>query len=216
MSSADCAPSLTAALQRTIETIYDVRAPACVDDYLITDQRVAQSLDRRGRANVEKLLIRDDGEALSLSLYLAADSLARLTRHNPFARLDEANLADFCVVLEGVSHFTYVACNAAADKKVTLLELELQAEVDKFVVGSALLGRQCAAPQGLALWHRLFQRVRFGATLSQQELERYRLANAAARRFCHALQPRSRGPRRVVTALRRFYRMPKLAKLAAC
>ncbi len=216
MSAAGGASSLTAALQRTIETIYDVSAPVRVDDYLVTDPAVVGSLDRHGRPNVEKLLIRDDGDALSLSLYVAADSLARLHRRNPFARLDDGNLNDFCTVLEGVSHFTYVACNAAADKKVTLLELELQAEVDKFVVANALLGRQCASPQVQALWYRLFKRVHFAAALSPNELDRYRVANDAARRFCRLLQPRAGGRPRVVSALRRFYRMPKLAKLAAC
>ena len=51
-------------------------------------------------------------------------------------RLDGENLADFWSALEGVSHFTYYAWNAARDKSVSLFELELQAEVDKFVTTS--------------------------------------------------------------------------------
>ena len=40
----------------------------------------------------------------------------------------------FCLALEGVSHFLYLIWNASFDRSVTLLEMELQAEIDKFVM----------------------------------------------------------------------------------
>jgi len=40
---------------------------------------------------------------------------------------------DCCMLLEGVSHFLYLTWNAHYDRQVSLLDLELQAEVDKFV-----------------------------------------------------------------------------------
>jgi len=210
------APTLIGALQRTLETIYDVRAPVQVDDYLICDEAAAQRLDPDGRRNAEKLLIRSHNEQVELALVLARDSLDRLERDNPLQALSDQNFRDFCLVLEGVSHFTYAACNAAQNKRITLLELELQAEVDKYVVACALLGRQQSVPQHRALWRRLFTRVRYAESLSRVELERYARANRAARRFCRRLQ-RSQDATALRTAtLRRFYRMPKLAKLAAC
>jgi hypothetical protein len=210
------ASTLTGALQRTLEAIYDVRAPVQVDDYLVSDEREARRLDPRGRANAEKLLIRNDDQHVEMALVLAAESLARLDKDDPLRALSDSNFHDFCLVLEGVSHFTYAACNAALDKRITLLELELQAEVDKYVVASALLRRQQSRPQHQALWQRLFRRVRYAECLSRSELERYERANRAARRFCRRLQrPRDLGASRMAV-LRRFYRMPKLAKLAAC
>lgn len=216
MSQPRRAPSLLAALQGTLETIYDVRAPAQVDDFLITDPAVAQRIDCHGRPNVEKLLIDHGADSVDLSLFIAGGSLSRLAGNNPLACLSDANFDDFCIVLEGVSHFTYVACNAAIDKQVTLLELELQAEVDKFIVAGILLARQHRQPPLRALSHRLFARVRFAEALSRHELERYHHASHSAKRFCRALQRRWRRPRRVMADLRRFYRMPKLDKLAAC
>ncbi len=44
--------------------------------------------------------------------------------------------------LEGVSHFVYLAWNAGHDKPVSLLELEMQAEVDKYVGSYWLMRRQ--------------------------------------------------------------------------
>lgn len=210
------APTLTGALQRTLETIYDVRAPVRVDDHLVCDADVARYLDPDGRPNAEKLLIRTHDEHVELALVLARDSLARLHHDNPLQSLSDSNFQDFCLVLEGVSHFTYAACNAAFGKRITLLELELQAEVDKYVVASALLHQQQSVPQHRALWRRLFAGVRYADALTRPELERYARASRAARRFCRRLQrPRDAVGSRVAT-LRRFYRMPKLAKLAAC
>ncbi|MFK7886052.1 MAG: hypothetical protein AB8G16_04230 [Gammaproteobacteria bacterium] len=212
----NAAPTLIGALQRTLETIYDVRSPVQVDDYLVCDEAVAQRLDPAGRTNAEKLLIRSDNEQVELALVIARDSLLRLERDNPLRALSDSNFRDFCLVLEGVSHFTYAACNAALNKRITLLELELQAEVDKYVVASLLLRRQHSVPQHRALWRRLFDRVGYADTLSRVELERYARANRAARRFCRRLQrPHDVAMPRMAT-LRRFYRMPKLAKLAAC
>ena len=208
--------SLTAALQSTIETIYDVRTPARVDDFLLSDPKIAAALDRKGRPNIEKLLIAQSDDALDLTLFVSRDALHRLAANSPFTELGDHNFSDFCAVLEGVSHFTYVVCNAAVDKKVTLLELELQAEVDKFVVASVLLGKQHAQPPLKALWYRLFARVRFADALPLHELERYVDANRFARRYCRALARQRSAGRRVLPHLRRFYRMPKLAKLAAC
>ena len=203
-------------MQGTLETLYDVRSPARVDRYIVHDPRVARALDPIGRANVEKLLISESRDALDLSLYLHRDTLRHLAEHDPFAALSDRNLDAFCIVLEGVSHLTYTACNAQRDKAITLLELELQAEVDKFAVASLLLARQARQPQHRALMHRLFQRARFHEALSRVELERYVHASRSAQRFCARVMRPGRGARQRLADLRRFYRMPKLDKLAAC
>ena len=68
-------------------------------------------------------------------------------------RLDADNLEDFWTAFEGVSHFTYYAWNAQREKRVTLLEMELQAEVDKYVATTLLLlTPRAAQPRGLHHW----------------------------------------------------------------
>lgn len=200
-------------LQGLLETIYDVPCGYRADEFLITDPALARALDRDGRPNREKLLIRHGDGTLDLSLYIDAGALATLVRDDPLARLDDDNFDAFCLVLEGVSHFLYVAWNAKFDKRVTLLELELQAEVDKFVAASALLRRQHRRPAGRALLHRLFGRVRFADALGAAERARYVDAHCYARRYCQQLAQRLHRRRRVVADLRRFYRSPKLGKL---
>ena len=43
----------------------------------------------------------------------------------------DADLDPLCQIIEGVSHFVYLAERARVDREATQLELELQAEVDK-------------------------------------------------------------------------------------
>ena len=192
-----------------LELCYDVR------DFLLTDPILAAAIDHAGRANDEKLLIAEhDGEA-SVSLYLDPALLARLDRNNPTCYLSAENLEDFWTALEGVSHFLYYAWNAALEKSVTLLEMELQAEVDKFVGAAVLLSRQGRVqPQSLHRW--LFDLPRFDDRLQQRELDRYRDASRYAGKYCLQLVQRIAGnvDRATLTnELRYFYRLPQAAKI---
>ena len=47
-------------------------------------------------------------------------------------RSTRTTCADYCTALEGVSHFHYLVWSLARGRNVSLLELELQAEVDKY------------------------------------------------------------------------------------
>ena len=51
-------------------------------------------------------------------------------------------MEDYWTALEGVSHFVYFAWNAGYDKPVSILELEMQAEIDKYIATFTLLRRQ--------------------------------------------------------------------------
>lgn len=174
--------------QTLLADIYRLDVAYDVEDFVITDPRIAALLDADGRSAEEKLLISEgDGQA-EVALYLEPGVVERLAARNPLDRLDERNLADFWTVLEGVSHFAYYAWNAALEKPVRLLEMELQAEVDKFIVTAVLLGRQGERPPaGLHQW--LFDLPRFDRRLSPDELERYRWANHYAGKYCLKLAP---------------------------
>ncbi|HEY7672283.1 MAG TPA: hypothetical protein VIC71_08695 [Gammaproteobacteria bacterium] len=201
-------------LQTWLTDFYALELAYDVHDFLITDPKLARALDRGGRENEEKLLIaEDDGEA-AVSLYLQQEILDRLVVNDPTARLDERNLADFWTALEGLSHFTYFVHRASHDRAVTLLEMELQAEIDKFVATAALLRRQGERPPA-ALHAWLFARTKLAAELSAAEQERYARANRYAARYCRKLWPRlsgSAGWDAARAELRRFYRLTRAAK----
>jgi len=165
-----------AQLQAMLSELYALDVVYDVDDFLVTDGCLASALDAGGRQLEEKLLIAEAQGEASIALYLDAELVARLRDDNPTRQLSRDNLVDFWTALEGVSHFLYYVWNAMFDKSVTLMEMELQAEVDKFVATAVLLHRQ--GGQLPANLHRcLFDAPTFDDRLDAQECARYRSAN---------------------------------------
>ena len=206
---------LLSELQGLLSDIYQVDTRYDIYDFLVTDPQLARELEGRdgAREPAEKLLIAEAEDGLDLALYLDPTLLDRLNRHNPVQHLHRHNLADFWTVLEGVSHFTYLIWNANLDKGVTLLEMEMQAEVDKYI-GAMLLFQQQIGEHPQDLHRRLFEQVRFDAALEGAELERYQDANHYAGKYCHSLDHKLRGKLSGWSSeLRRFYRLPQGAKI---
>jgi hypothetical protein len=197
-----------ARLQRGLEAVYRVETRLDVDAFVVDEQARQRALGAgTARRPREQLLVSQTGEDLSLGLFLDREALANLARHDPAHGLSDRNFGDFCLAVEGVSHFIYLALCAAADRSVTALELELQAEVDKFVSCTLLQGGGDTGP----LRGRLYDEVTFCADLDDVERSRYRTANDEARRYAHSLDRRflRRGGVNVagmLVELRRFYR----------
>lgn len=202
-------------LHALLAEIYDLDVSYDIEEFLVTDPGIAASIDEGGRPTDEKLLIAEGRGHAEVSLYLERSLVDRLEAHDPSERLDERNLADFWTAFEGVSHFAYYAWNAEIGKAVRLLEMELQAEVDKFIATRVLLERQGARPPpSLHAW--LFDLPRFDARLSLLELARYRDANHYAAKYCLKLAPElDRGDvyGSLRRELRRFYRLSQTQKI---
>jgi hypothetical protein len=205
-------------LQEALAEIYDLPATPDVRDYLMTDRaRLAQIGGARNCD--EQLLLAEEGDTLSMALYIDAQVLRRLAGSNPMDALTHENLADYLTAAEGVSHFVYVAWNTGYDKPVTLLELELQAEVDKYVLGAWLLSDQNAGRFPRELHRALFERTRIDPVAAAGREGLYHLASRYAARFCQRMaavfERRRGGPMREALAeLRRFYRWGSARKLA--
>jgi len=206
-----------ALLQSALAEIYDLPATPDVREYLMTDRA---HLARTGVARQadEQLIVAEEGDTLSMALYIDADVLERLARHDPFDELTHENLADYLTAAEGVSHFVYVAWNTGHDKPVTLLELELQAEVDKYVLGAWLLREQGDGRFPRELHRALFERAHVDPVAAAGRVGLYHTASRYAARFCRrvaALLERKRTgvTREAVAELRRFYRWGNIRKL---
>ena len=168
------------------------------------------------RHHHESLLVSEDENGLQVSLYLSADVLSHLADSHPNGLLEAGKFSEFCLILEGVSHFLYLVWNARYQKQITLLELELQAEIDKFIVLMDSLSEE--NNNGLAdeLHSWLFEKHRFSEALSGKEYERYQQANHYAGKYCMGLQQQYRLTEQndeLMKELRRFYRMDQAAKL---
>lgn len=201
-------------VQEHLEAIYDVRCEHRAQEFLVSPE-VAKALGSSGHAP-EELLVRQDGEELEIALYLAPEHLARLRRfqHAPGEHVVDRALDSYVHVAEGVSHFMYLARSASLGRKVSLLELEVQAEIDKFA-SCALSCWRRGAHFAEHLASRLFERVGYRANLAAHERWRYVEANRLSHGFCRGLlrHVAARRMDRFLSDLRYAYRLGAEAKL---
>lgn len=149
-----------------------------------------------------------------MGLFVDPDAARELAESDATEVVRSHRLGDFLLLLEGVSHFVYAAFAARADRSISALELEVQAEVDKYV--TCLLSSSEDVETSRALRHRLFVDVEYHDDLDAVERDRYRHANNRALRYCTSLERRFVHTQRMVEMLdelRRFYRMSLPRKL---
>lgn len=158
--------ALASRVQRALETLYRLERAADVDAFVV----------RAGDGEREALLVRE-----------AADGALELSLRVPTLGATHEDLDPICQIIEGVSHFVYLAHRASQSREATQLELELQAEVDKYVILAASL-RGFDEGTSRRLRERLYDAVSFVHDEGTDEGERYRVANAAARRFTARLE----------------------------
>lgn len=200
-------------MQLLLERLYDAPVEHDVERFVFSDRKRLTAVvgaDAEHMGDEQVVLVHDE-DGVRVGLFLEPDVLERLARKDPMQALEDGNLHDYCTALEGVSHFHYLMWSLARRRSVSLLELELQAEVDKYASALALLLQQRGGAFPQALHGRLFDSVSF---LPQTDLEarrRYEEANRRAARYCRALderylRSRKSRPEAWVAELRRFFR----------
>jgi hypothetical protein len=207
-------------MQALLARLYDAHVEQEPDAFLISDRKELASLigDASLDCSDEQVFIVESSEGVRVGLFIDAQVLARLAAHDPLEQLNEQNLQDFCTALEGVSHFHYLLWSVARGRDVSLLELELQGEVDKYAIALTLLTRQRDGEYPQGLHARLFDRVSYLPQLGQEARQRYEAANRHAARYCRELdakflRPRTCRPEAWLAELRRFFRCGHQQKL---
>jgi hypothetical protein len=158
--------ALALRVQRGLERLYRLIPTADIGDFV----RGADMGER------ETVLVRE-AEGGELEISIALPALGGV----------DGQLDTICQLIEGVSHFVYLAERARLGRAATQLELELQAEVDKWVVIAASI-RPFDAGRSASLRARLYEHVAFVHGAESELGERYRLANAAAHGFVRRLE----------------------------
>ena len=204
-------------LQGHLASIYQADPGYDVSDFLITDPLIAANLGKGSLlSNTEEtVLVQEDEDELALSVFLDDEILSRLNDTDPLRKLCVTDLNDLWTVLEGISHFNYIVWSAQKNRKISLLELEMQAEVDKFIstLMMALHQEDTELADKMHGW--LFDDIHFNADLNHDQRERYTTANNYAARFCHGFRQRfQRDNQQGLHELRRFYRLSQHEKIS--
>jgi len=204
-------------LQGIIERTYDLENRHRLTDFLVTCPEFARGFGFRadGAGGTERVLVAQDAGGMDLAVYLDQNVVSRLGQQNPIESLHDGNLEDFWTAIEGVSHFVYLIWNATRLRQVTRLELELQAEVDKFVTTALLVAAQQGGrvPADLHAW--LFDLWRLDDSVQGEDADRYTCANRYAGRYCRRLAKNylRLGGESLFPEIRRFYRFTQSRKM---
>ncbi len=209
-------------LQRRLEELHGSAGAPDVRRFVV-DEDARRAIPGAREGVPEQLFVRQDPadpDALELALYIAPRVVDTLSRDDPHRRLHAGNLEDYWIALEGVSHFVLVAARAELRRPVSALELEIQAEVDKFVAAWDLLREQGMRPDlaSRQLFRRLFGPYALNEPMPREEADRYHVATRVARRFCRDLAGDHAGgleQGRVQRAVRRFVRLGLAEKVRA-
>lgn len=200
-------------MQTLLARLYDAPVEYDVQHFLFSDRRQLAAVlgEDAGSMSDEQVVMVQDGEGVRVGVFLEQDVLDRLESCDPLQTLAEGNLRDYCTALEGVSHFHYLMWSLARGRTVSLLELELQAEVDKYACALALIMQQRDGRFPGSLHARLFSAVSFLPQSDAAVRRRYEEANRHAARYCRTLDERylnrrQSRPEAWVAELRRFFR----------
>lgn len=198
-------------LQSRLESIYEFQLAQRIDDFVTTDPGLLSGLTNPVQPTREQVLFSQDGDDYCLSLYLDQQIYERFLQRSGPEAMCHQQASDFCLAVEGVSHFLYLCRNAHFEREVTRLELELQAEVDKYLM---LLEFATSDSDKVHPW--LFEHWRLEDGLNEEEQRRYEKANVYASKYCRGLAERYLRigrKREMLRELRRFYRHTQTRKL---
>ena len=200
---------------RHIDRLYGLELEVDIEDFLISSDTCARLGQDSARAAV---LVREgqSHEELELGVYLGEEALDQLTEIDLTTSLCPASFELLVTAIEEVSHFAYLHYSALRERRVTQLELELQAEVDKFIITWMILlaSRNDGEPRNLL--DRLFGDFEIRRELEPMTRERYRAATSLAARYCtHVVQAALSRDRlsALLPELRSFYRLTQRGKI---
>lgn len=192
-------------LQVELSDLYDLPLDADVEEF-VCDRATASAVAGDDVDRHEALIVVEDADGVSVGLYV-----------DPTMRAPRSRFDVVCLLAEGVSHFVYFKFRADHRVQVSELELELQAEVDKYALSLLRDRSPRLSSRSRRLRHRLFAAPRFVDAAGTERGERYRLALRMASRYARSLEHRfvDRGDLHSLSReLRLFYRLSQREKLA--
>lgn len=176
---------LPTAVQHSLQHLYRIEISQTIDKFVSSDRDIYMQLGEQGEIPDEILLLREQDGAMDLGLFLDEAMLKRATAALHMDQWSQNDVQDIASVIEGVSHLVCVLWHADQEREVRPLDLELQAEIDKYVLMQQVCRSDTARAQCL---HMLFDVT--GSEDDPLLAERYARARREAWIYCQWLQAR--------------------------
>ena len=188
------ARSLLQAVQGLLERTYGMPAGPDAARFVIGDSGYRKFYVEVRTGNPEvgaRTLVREMGDTVRAAIYYPDRMIARLEAHPPHRGLGDANVDAFAALVEELDHLLCIGEAVALQRPVSLLELELHANVSKTLVLARYPAGAEARPLDAArrtwLRYHLFHKGEWAGETAG-EGERYREAARLALRFLDALE----------------------------
>lgn len=206
-------PSLLQSVQGLLERTYGMRTGLDAAHFVIGDRgyrrfflEATSAVGWGGPELGARTLVRETDDGLRAAIYFPDRMIERLEEHPPQHGLRETNVDAFAAMVEELDHLLCIAEAARHLRPVSLLELELHADVSKALVLARFLAGSEPRPldAGRRTWLRyhLFHKGEWAGE-TEAERARYREAARLALRLLDALEPLDAAAR--VKVLRDFH-----------
>jgi hypothetical protein len=198
-----------------LDRLYDLELDLDIHDFLVD----AQTCTRLGHSSARASVLvheRHSHDELELGVYIGEAELEQLSKIDLTAQIHPESFELLVTAIEEVSHFAYLSFCASREKRVTQLELELQAEVDKFITATLLVASRNRGRVPSGFLDRLFGDFEIRADVDAGSHERYAAAASFASRYCSYVVQDSLGGaslRALLPELRSFYRLTQGGKI---
>lgn len=225
--------SLLTSLQGIIERTYDLQTGISdIGRYVIGDEgyrriygplaagggvveKVGTAAASPGAPGARTLVRHGVTGTLALSIYYPDSLIECLERNDPTRHLDDDNVDAFAAFVEELDHFLVIADRHRSNGVISLLDLELHANVTKYLTLRMFVGRLRRATRlsaGDSSWIRfhLFEKGEFAQSDPEVRARYYDASRLASRyvRQLDTMQPSQRP-----CELRRFHRMTPQEKI---
>lgn len=188
-------------IQSKIEQMYRLNSCPEATKYLLSPDEfrawVHNNIDQ------PQVLFLDQGTDASMGIYLGKKIFKNLGKS-----IKTFSFSDFCVMAEEVSHFIYLIWSKANGKKTSLLDLEIQGEIDKFMIASDFYRNEQVA------FEKIFENHSFLSTLSHEDLQRYEFAHNLGKKLIMEWKRKKVSRKNKINWLRHFYRQNSTARIA--
>jgi hypothetical protein len=196
-------------IDRALKRLYNLQSPLQAEDFLLR-RPYASSVEQAppGALYIEPPTPEED--TLSMGIYLNPTVQTALDTFPQWNGLWNAQqFAAFGLAAEEVSHFHYVAHHAPQGRGVSQLELELQGEIDKFLLTFYAKPRDEKSDPFQELLENFFKHFHFEQRLDPEQRERYEQANRLAKAFLikHADLFQNAPQEKLLKVVREFYRL---------
>ncbi|PIR22587.1 MAG: hypothetical protein COV44_07250 [Deltaproteobacteria bacterium CG11_big_fil_rev_8_21_14_0_20_45_16] len=142
--------------------------------------------------NKNALVVSEAESFVDVAVCIRKDLLERLSGKSFPRDFDLQLLPDISVVVEELSHFNRYCDHAMRNQPLSALELELQAEVDKFAFALECLHERNENHLREQIFSVLFDECKLGDWVTDEEVERYQKAHEVARAFCRSILDQSK------------------------